>query len=68
MKKINKNYIVKDNNDFFVDMWDVESNEEVGWVKDERFEFEWEGVNYSGVVKDEGGIWEMYFIDDVKVV
>lgn len=51
---------------FVVDMWDVESGEEVGWESNERFEWEWEGKNYSGVVKDESGIWEVYFIDDVK--
>jgi hypothetical protein len=68
MKIISKNYIVKDKNGFFVDEYDVESNEEVGWVVGERFGFEWEGVNYSGVVKDVNGIWSVFFIDDVKVI
>ena len=51
---------------FVVDMWDVESGEEVGWKSDERFEWEWKGKSYSGVVKDESGIWEVYFVEDVK--
>ena len=68
MKKINKDYIIKCDNGFFVDMYDVESNEEVGWVKDERFEFDWEGVNYSGVVKEVSVIWEVYLIEDVKAI
>ena len=68
MKIINKDYIIKDKNEFFVDMWDVESGEEVGWVNGERFEFGWEGVKYSGVVKEESGIWEVYLIEDVKAI
>lgn len=51
---------------FVVDMWDVESGEEVGWESNERFEFECEGKSYSGVVKDESGIWEVYFVEEVK--
>jgi hypothetical protein len=37
-------------------------------VKDERFGFEWEGVNYSGVVKDVNGIWSVFLIEDVKAI
>ena len=68
MKKINKDYIIKCDNGFFVDEYDIESNEEVGWVVGERFEFEWEGVNYSGAVKDVNGIWSVFLIEDVKAI
>ena len=44
MKKINKDYIIKDDDGFWIDMVDVISNEVVGWVCNERFEFEFEDM------------------------
>ena len=53
---------------FVVDMWDVESGDEVGWKSNERFEFKWKGKKYSGVVEDESGIYEVYFVKNVEVL
>ena len=69
MKKINKDYIIKDDDGFWIDMVDVISNEVVGWVCNERFEFEFEDMYYSGVVKDSGGgFMEVYLIEDVEEI
>ena len=69
MKKINKDYIIKDDDGFWIDMVDVISYEVVGWVCNERFEFEFEDMYYSGVVKDSGGgFMEVYLIEDVEEI
>ena len=71
MKIINEGFVSFYNKDGFgwvVDMWDVESGDEVGWVSGERFGWEKDGKKYSGVVKDESGIWEVYGIEEVEVL
>ena len=66
MKIINEEFIIFEKGSWFIDMWDVESGEEVGWESNERFSWEKDGKKYSGVVKDESGVWEVYKIEDVE--
>ena len=64
MKVINESYICYEGK-WYVDMWDVESGDEVGWKFNERFCWEKDGKKYSGVVKGEEDWFEVYDIVDV---